>query len=213
MRAALPLALLTVLASVAAGCGAQRNPPPDAGRPGIPFGFEPVSFEDAGIALRAPRGWNYQEPGAPQVVVMNTGTAVISVWRYPRTEPLPDEPAELEAALVNLTAAARARDPDLMVLEESTGQLDGQPAATLTVSTEIAGRRRTVMSVHAYAFGAEVVVDAYAGPRDFFRVNKQAFQPVLDSIEITEPKGDGEAYAPATPPAGPPATAPETPSA
>jgi hypothetical protein len=188
VRRALPLVLLTVLAALAAGCGAQRTPVPDAARPGIPFGFEPVTLEGAGIALGAPRGWNYTEPGAPHVVSISTGTGVISAWRYPRSEPLPSTPDQLEAALENLLAAARARDPDLLVLDQGTGALDGQPAVDLTVSTEIAGRRRTVHSVHAYAFGAEIVLDAYAGPRDFFRVNAQTFQPFIDSIELSEPE-------------------------
>lgn len=200
MRRALPLALVAVLATGASGCAERRTPPPDADRPGKPFGFAPVRLEEAGLALGAPRGWNYREPEGPQLAVMNTGTGVVSVWRYPRAEPLPDEPDELDAALVNLTAAARARDPELLVLDESTGRLDGKPAVTLTVSTEIAGRRRTVVSTHAYAFDAELVVDAYAGPREFFRVNAQTFQPLLDSIEITEPKGAGQAAKPESPP-------------
>ena len=188
VRRALPFVSLIAVAALAAGCGAQRTPVPDASRPGAPFGFEPVTLEGAGIALDAPRGWRYREPGAPHVLNISTGTGVISVWRYPRSEPLPSTPDQLEAALENLVAAARARDPDLLVLDEGILELDGQPAVALTVSTEIAGRRRTVQSVHAYAFGAEVVIDAYAGPREFFRVNEQTFVPVLQSIELSEPE-------------------------
>jgi hypothetical protein len=188
VRRALPLLLLIAVATLTAGCGAQRTPAPDASRPGAPLGFEPVDLEAAGIALGAPRGWDYSEPGAPHVASISTGTGVISVWRYPRSEPLPSAPDQLEAALENLLAAARARDPDLLVLDEGVVELDGKPAVALTASTEIAGRRRTVQSVHAYAFGAEVVVDAYAGPSDFFRVNVQTFLPVLGSIELSEPE-------------------------
>jgi len=183
-----PLLLLIAVAALGAGCGAQRTPAPDASRPGEPFGFEPVTLEGAGIALGAPRGWRYTEPDAPHVVRISTGTGVISAWRYPRSEPLPSAPDQLAAALENLLAAARARDPDLLVLDEGVTELDGQPAVALTVSTQIAGRRRTVQSVHAYAFGAEVVIDAYAGPRSFFRVNAQTFLPVLASIELSEPE-------------------------
>ncbi|HEV2819948.1 MAG TPA: hypothetical protein VGW11_05520 [Solirubrobacteraceae bacterium] len=188
MRRALLFVPLIAVAALAVGCGAERTPVPDASRPGPPFGFEPVTLGDSGVALDAPRGWRYREPGAPQLVNIFTGTAVISVWRYPRSEPLPSSPEQLEAALENLLAAARARDPDVLVLDEGVVELDGQPAVAVMVSTEIAGRRRTVQSVHAYAFGAEVVVDAYAGPREFFRVNKQTFLPVLRSIELSEPE-------------------------
>ena len=188
MRRSLSVVLLIALAALAAGCGAQRTPVPDASRPGAPFGFEPVTLEGAGIALGAPRGWRYSEPGAPHVLSISTGTGVISAWRYPRSEPLPSTPDQLEAALENLLAAARARNPELLVLDEGIVELDGQPAVALTVSTEIAGRRRTVQSVHAYAFGAEIVLDAYAGPRDFFRVNVETFLPVLASIELSEPE-------------------------
>lgn len=185
---ALPFVSLIAVAALVTGCGTQRTPVPDPSRPGPPFGFEPVTLDGAGIALQAPRGWRYSEPGAPHLVNISTGTAVISVWRYPRSEPLPSAPDQLEAALENLLAAARARDPDLLVLDEGVLELDGRPAVALTVSTEIAGRRRTVQSVHAYAFGAETVIDAYAGPRDFFRVNQQTFLPVLRSVELSEPE-------------------------
>ena len=188
VRRALPFVTFIAFAALAAGCGAQRTPVPDASRPGPPFGFEPVTLGDSGVALGAPRGWRYREPGAPHLVNIFTGTAVLSVWRYPRSEPLPSTPDQLEAALENLLAAARARDPDLLVLDEGIVELDGQPAVALSVSTEIAGRRRTVQSVHAYAFGAEVVIDAYAGPREFFRVNQQTFLPVIASIELSEPE-------------------------
>ena len=184
VRRALPFVTFIAFAVLAAGCGAQRTPVPDASRPGQPFGFEPVSLGDSGVALDAPRGWRYREPGAPHLVNIFTGSAVISVWRYPRSEPLPSAPDQLEAALENLLAAARARDPNLLVLDEGIVELDGQPAVALSVSTEIAGRRRTVQAVHAYAFGAEVVIDAYAGPREFFRGNQQTFLPVIASIEL-----------------------------
>ena len=53
----------------------------------------------------------------------------------------------------------------------------------------IAGNRRTIRSTHIYTEKAEFVVDAYAPPTVFDRVDKQVFAPVLNSLQITKPSG------------------------
>ncbi len=182
-------ALLALLAAgvLAAGCGNARTPPPDADTPGSPFGFSQRKIDDAGLALRVPNGWRVTEGSPPQVIASSTGTAVLSVWRYPRSEPLPASEAELQAALDNLTDAAKARDPGLRVRDSEVTEIDDRPAVEIVAKGTIAGRERVVHSVHVYAFDSEYVIDAYARPRDFGRVDEEVFEEVLESIELSEP--------------------------
>jgi len=180
------LALLTA-AVLAAGCGNERTPPPDVDTPGRPFGFSDREVDDAGLALQVPNGWRVAEGTPPQVIASSTGTAVLSVWRYPRTEPLPDSEDELQAARDNLIDAAKARDPDLRVRSSEVTEIDGRPAVEIVAEGTITGRERVLHSVHVYAFGSEYVIDAYARAQDFERVDEQVFEEVIDSIELSEP--------------------------
>jgi len=185
-----PPALLALLAAavLAAGCGNARTPPPDVDTPGPPFGFSDREVDDAGLALQIPNGWRVAEGTPPQVIASSTGTAVLSVWRYPRSEPLPDSENELQAARDNLVDAAKARDPGLRVRDSQVTEVDDRPAVEIVAEGTIAGRKRVVHSVHVYAFGSEYVIDAYARPRDFERVDEKVFEEVLDSVELSEPK-------------------------
>jgi hypothetical protein len=45
-----------------------------------------------------------------------------------------------------------------------------------------------VRSTHIFSHGAEVVVDAYAPPRFFPKVDKTAFKPLLRSLRVTKPR-------------------------
>jgi nicotinamidase-related amidase len=50
------------------------------------------------------------------------------------------------------------------------------------------GQRRSVRSLHAFGHGSEVVLDAFAPPRDFARVDKQTFAPVARSLRLRAAK-------------------------
>jgi hypothetical protein len=45
-----------------------------------------------------------------------------------------------------------------------------------------------VRSLHAYGHGYEVVLDAFAPPKDFPRVDPQTFGPVARSLRLRAPK-------------------------
>jgi hypothetical protein len=44
-----------------------------------------------------------------------------------------------------------------------------------------------VRSTHLYAYGAELVVDAYAPPGEFARVDRRVFGPMLRSLRVQRP--------------------------
>jgi len=185
VRTRLPLA--AVLALLLAGCGAERLPVPDPARPAPPVGTRGAAFPQAGLRFQAPGGWAFEAGRPPLIATMVSGTATIAVWRYPRTEPLPDTAEQLEAARRQLEQAVRIRDPGFEQRRSRTLEIDGAPAVQITGTTTIAGRRRVVRSTHVYAKEAEVVVDEYAAEPDFGTVDRSAFRPLLRSLKIDPP--------------------------
>ncbi|MCW3039818.1 MAG: hypothetical protein JWM31_1723 [Solirubrobacterales bacterium] len=172
------------------GCGNQRQPPPDVRTPGPAFGSEVVRYPQAGLTLeRAPAGWARTSGVAPAVAGIATGTASIGIFRFPRTEPLPKTRAELDAAATSLIAAAKARDPTFTEIKRGRLRVDGHPAVQIRGTETIAGQPRTVRTTHVYAFGAEVVVDAFAPESDFRRVDSAVFRPLLATLKLGRPAG------------------------
>jgi hypothetical protein len=182
----LPLACAAAL--LGAGCGAERVQPPDPSRP---FAIEPPvrrAFPEAGLRFRAPGDLAFGAGRAPLVTSASTGTATIAIWRYPRSEPLPRDDAALAAAREALVRAARTRDATFDLDRSRRVRIDGAPGIELVGSERVAGRDRRVRSTHVYAKGAEVVVDAYAAPRDFAVVDRAIVGPLLRSLKLDPPR-------------------------
>lgn len=191
-RPARPLtaAALIATASVAAlaGCGNAKQASPDVRTPGPAFGSERVPYPAAGLTLlRAPAGWARSAGVPPAVATIATGEATIGIFRYPRTEPLPKTKAQLDAAATALVAAAKARDPTFTEIKRARLKVDGRPAVQIRGTETIDGQPRTVRTTHVYAFGAELVIDAYAPDKDFRRVDKQVFMPLLAGVKLRRP--------------------------
>lgn len=177
-----------------AGCGNARQPAPDVALPGPAFGSEQVSYPQAGITFaRAPAGWSRADGQPPAVATIATGQATIGVFRYPRSVPLPKTRDELNAAATASKAAALARDPTFTEIARARLKVDGRPAIQIRARETVDGQPRTVRTTHIYAFGAEIVVDAYAPEKDFRRVDAQVFRPLVATMTLHEPAGGGGA--------------------
>lgn len=190
-RCFLPAAVLLSLAALsglAAGCGNDKQDPPDVTTVGPALGTDGVSYPKAGIEFDAPRGWNIDAGKAPLVVTVQTGRAAVGIWRYPRTEPLPKTKAELLAARDALLGAARARDNGFRELKTGLTEVDGAPAVQVRGVETIEGQQRTVRSTHVYTRGAEIVIDAIAPNPEFRRVDAIIFRPLLRTLKISAPK-------------------------
>ncbi|MEA2154379.1 MAG: hypothetical protein QOE11_519 [Solirubrobacteraceae bacterium] len=174
-------------AALLAGCGNDRTKPPDIGRIPAPAGFRDQTFIKQGVFFRAPRNWRVIEGDAPQLATVAIGDAQIAVWRYPRTEPLPQTRDQLKAARKALIAQVQSRDPTFTLTSSRLVLKPGLRAVELIGSATNQGQRRLVRSLHAYGRKAEVVVDAFAPPRDFARVDEQTFAPVARSLKLGEP--------------------------
>jgi hypothetical protein len=185
-----PLAVLFVavaVAVVAGGCGSSKSKPPQVTQIRPPTGTVAVAVPEAGVKFKAPDGWRRQKGKAPLVYAVQTGQATLALWRYPRTEQLPTTHKALQAAKDALISQIRKRDRTFKVTEAKLLHVGPKRAVQVLGVGAIAGNRRTIRSTHIYTERAEFVVDAYAPPTVFDRVDHQVFAPLLDSLEIAKP--------------------------
>ena len=183
-----PALTAALLATLAAGCGADRLDTPDASRPYTIEGPTERAFPAAGVSFEAPGDWRFDPGKAPLVATTSSGTATIAIWRYPRTEALPRDDIALDQADGALREAAKARDENLRVQQSRKVRVDGARGIQLVGIEQVAGRERQVRSTHVYAKGAEYVIDTYAGLRDFALVDRTVFQPLVRTFKIDPPR-------------------------
>ena len=181
MRGALACLLSVVLV---AGCGNDVTPPPDAQTPDPPAGTREVELEDAGVAFTAPFNWPDLQAEGLRAGGIQSKRARVAVWRYERTEPLPRTAAELRAAERRLVDRVRERDASFELDEARRLERGDARAIELVGRQTIGGRPYGVRSSHIFHDGAEVVVDAYAPPEHFERVDRTVFVPLLESLEL-----------------------------
>jgi hypothetical protein len=179
--------LLVCGCSVLAGCGNARTAPPDLSRALPPGGFARQAFPAAGVRLRAPTDWQVQPGNPPLVVSVRSGLAAVAVWRYPRTQALPATSAQLGTALRRLVAMVRSRDATFLLGSAAVVTVGHRRAIQLRGLETIDGQRREVRSTHLYAYGSEVVVDAFAPPPEFRTVDKRVFHPLLRGLRLGPP--------------------------
>jgi hypothetical protein len=182
-----PLPILAA-ATLAAGCGNQQSKPPDPTTPAPVAGRTTVFFDAQGLRFRAPADWRVRPGPAPLVATLQSGTASVAIWRYPRTEPLPRTKAQLGQARGLLLAAAHARDSTFKEAKVAVTRVARHPAIQVRGTETVSGQPRTVRSTHVYAFGAELVVDAFASAAQFPAVDRAVFAPLVRSLRVSAPK-------------------------
>jgi hypothetical protein len=182
MRRAL---LSSVVAAVLlAGCGNTRTPPLDTGLIPRPAGFREVRYSTEGVSLRAPTNWRLFPGNGSHLATIAIGDGQIAVWRYARSEPLPVTRSQLDAARLALLAEVRQRDTTFKLASSRLVMKRGLRAVELVGEGTNHGERRSVRSLHAFSHGYEVVVDAFAPPKAFARVDEQTFGPLTRSLRL-----------------------------
>ena len=179
--------LLLTACVLLAGCGNAQQQPPDVSTVARPSGTTPIAFDAQGIRFAAPGGWHVRDGQAPLVATVQSGPAQIAVWRYPRTEPLPATKAQLTQARDLLLQAAKARDATFKADRTAITKVGGHPAVQVRGTETVAGQPRSVRSTHVYAGGGEVVVDAFAPANVFGQADRDAFRPLVRSLEVQAP--------------------------
>jgi hypothetical protein len=184
IRRATPVALACSLAALA-GCGNARTPVPGISQPVAPQSFHTVRYaRSAGVTVKVPDNWASTRSQAPLLGTVSSGSAVIALWRYPRTDPLPSDPATLAAARTALIGAARSHDPGLQLIRSAVTRAAGAPAIELDAVEQISGQIRRVRSLHVYEAGVELVLEEYAPPGIFHAVDHSVFSPVRRSLTL-----------------------------
>ena len=187
----IPIALVA-LALLPSGCGNDRTPVPDLSLVPAPKAFREAFFDEQGVRFRAPTNWRVVPGSDPQVATVTIGTAQVAVWRYPRSEPLPETRAQLDAARDALVAQIESRDPTFKLTSTRLVLKPGIRAVEVVgIGTNLTNQsvQRSMRSLHAYGRGAEVVMDAFAPPKDFARIDEQTFGPMSRSLKLRAPKG------------------------
>lgn len=188
MRRCLPILLAAALLS---GCGNDRTAAPELTRVPAPAGFTDARFAAQGVFVRVPTSWKVVPGDDPLVATVAGGDASVGIWRYERSEPLPRTDAELKAARKQLVEAVKSRDAGFDVVSTRIVRKPGLRGVEILGTGTNQGARRRVRSLHAYARGAEVVVDAFAPPDVFDRVDEQVFAALARSLRISEPRPSG----------------------
>jgi hypothetical protein len=181
------LAPLALAAALLAGCGEERTRPPDVAHAVAPEPRVDVHLRGQGIRYLRPRNWDQLPPAGSLVGGVTSRTATVAVWRYPRTEPLPQDDAALERVETLLLDRVRQRNPTFTLRTSEITRLAGAPAIVLVGSQAASGFAYDVRSAHVYKAGAEVVVDSYAPSADFAQLDRKVFQPLLASLKVSQP--------------------------
>ena len=177
--------LLAILPVLVAGCADARPQAPSLTRPVIPHQFRTLSYPQQGLSISVPEGWILPRTHRPLVTLAASGNAVIALWRYRRSGPVPADASSLTLSRRALVAAVRAREPGLQVLGSRAILVDRRPAIVLDTLARISGLLRQVRSVHVYAPGEEVVLEEYAPTSVFALLSHSVFVPVRRSLHIT----------------------------
>jgi hypothetical protein len=180
VRRALPIAVVP-LALI--GCGNERTAVPDVRHADAPKGTHAVRLGD-GTSFRAPANWSILAAEGARSGGVQSKTATLAVWRYPRSEPLPETAEELDGARTRLEQRITERDTSFELTHSEVNKRAGADAIELIGRETIAGLPFGVRSTHVFKGGQEVVVDAYAPPEDFERVDSTVFEPAIASLEL-----------------------------
>lgn len=176
--------LLLSASALLAGCGDARTPVPDVRTPDAPQGTRDVRLKAAGVRFTAPGNWADLPAEGARAGGIQSKTATLAVWRYPRSEPLPASSGALAQARRRLVELIKRRDSTFRLRAGRSLRLDGARAIEVTGNATIAGLPFRVRSTHVFRRGAEVVLDAYAPPAVFDRVDATVFQPLLRTLRL-----------------------------
>jgi hypothetical protein len=167
-----------------AGCGNSRTPVPDTNVPAAPQGFRTLRLSQAAVSLVTPRNWTVTGQTAPLMLTLNSGPAVVALWRFARAAAPPGSSSALAGARVALIAVARARDRTLKLLSSKLMRIDGARAVQLQARERIGGQLRRVSSTHVCVPGAELVLDEYAPPAHYAAIDRSVFAPIRRSLAL-----------------------------
>ncbi len=186
--------LLTIVAAVAVlltGCGNDRTPVADLSLIPAPTTFRATPLLAQGVQFRSPANWRVADGEGTHLATVAAGDAQVAIHRYPREEPLPETRAQLAAARQALVAQIESTDPTFKLTSTRLIVKRGfRGVEVVGVGTNLANAsiERSMRSLHVYGHGGEVVMDAFAPPPQFARVDRQVFGPMARSLRLSAPR-------------------------
>lgn len=185
VRRVLLTSALLLMPLVLAACGEGPAASPSVGRPALDPSGEPFAFPDMG-SIDLPASWKITPgpEGGPELVRATSGQGAIVVWRYARAEPMPSTKRDLVNTRRSLKAAVKTRDPEIRLTAALLRRVP-EPAVEIAGIGNMAGAKRSIRSLHAYANGFETVVDCIGPLADAAQFNETICTPVLDSLSLT----------------------------
>jgi hypothetical protein len=174
---------MIALALAGAGCGNDRNQPTGLSKLGEPLSLINFTSGTGDVSFGHPSSWSVTAGTLPKVAQLSSGTAVATVFAYPRTD-LPQDRAGADASRGRLIKSLSERDPAFDVEASRVRKVDGAVAVEIDGTGRIAGHRVRTKSIHVYKGAAEYVIDAYAKPRTFRAADTEAIEPLLATIRL-----------------------------
>ena len=145
-------------------------------------------YPKAGIRFTSPFNWPQLQAQGLRVGGIQNKRATLAIWRYARSEPLPQNDAELKEAERLLIERVKRRDPTFKLEQSKRLRRGGARAIELVGRQTAAGLPYGVRSSHVFFQGHEIVFDGYAPPEYFDRVDSGVFVPLLESLRLSKPR-------------------------
>lgn len=165
------------------GCGNERAQPTGLRQLGPQVSLVNYTAAGGDVSFGVPSTWSIISGTLPEVARISSGSAVATVYVYPRTD-LPQDSAGAEASRIRLLESLRERAPAFEVQSSRVREVRGSVAVEIVGRGRIAGHPVRTKSVHVYKGAAEYVIDAYARPGYFKRAVTEAFNPLLATLRL-----------------------------
>ena len=178
-----PLAILPIALALAS-CGNERTEVP-ASRVAGNDPVKRLEFPRYGVQVSVPTTASVVRTARPGVFKLFLGQPLISMFAYPRKEEIPRERDDLRVARRRLVKEVKRRDPDYELSSSRLTELAGARAIELLGDQTISRGRLRTRSVHVYKRGAEYVIELLAPPAEFDRTDREVFEPLLRSLELS----------------------------
>ena len=186
MRRSLQAAAAVAAIPVAvAGCGNQPLQPPDLTALGKARPTARFVAGGGAVTFRYPRSWVPDQGTPPRVAGLGSGSALVSVYAYPRGDTGTSRAAIL-AARKRLLGSLQQRAPGFLVKTTRLIRVDGSPAVQIRGRGIVGSGPVATLSTHVYEPRVEWVIDAYATPDRFDAAERIAFAPLLRSIHLSD---------------------------
>ena len=177
--------LASILAAGLAGCGNERASAPNG--PEAPS-RTPVSlrFARAGLQVQLPQNTRIdRELDLPAVFRASLGEPFASAYAYRRTQQLPRNDRELQAARRRLTAVASRRDATYTLRRSRLVTVAGARGVELLGDQTLARRRFTIRSLHLFDGNGEYVVEVAAPVSGFARFDGPVSGMVRRTLKLS----------------------------